>query len=237
MGYRSDSIAISRDMGPLSPQQSSQCSGAIFEPTPPPPTQQQIRTMQNPWDFCRERKFSSKSSDRSLLERPWGHGRPRLRVTDVRTEVLVFFQDFEGPTEVFAPGRLPGYPCGRPPDIRPQNLLFGLLFLKRRLLQKSEGNFSDRIPGWILPWIFWWIFSGLFPWKKQEEKIHQKIHGNFQIRILEFRGQNPHCKDPALTFSFLILMCDFGRILWPQKPRERRTSKNAKIGGGQTCNN
>ena len=35
--------------------------------------------------------------------------------------------------------------------------------------------------------------------KKQEEKSTQKIHGNFQIRIREFRGQNPHCKDPALT--------------------------------------
>ena len=34
---------------------------------------------------------------------------------DVRTKVLVFFQDFEGPTEVFAPGRLPGYPRRGPP--------------------------------------------------------------------------------------------------------------------------
>ena len=33
---------------------------------------------------------------------------------DVRTEMLVFFQDFEGLTEVFAPGRPPGYPRGRP---------------------------------------------------------------------------------------------------------------------------
>ena len=38
---------------------------------------------------------------------------------DVRTEMLVF-QDFEGLTEAFA--------FGRPRDIRPQNLLFGLLF-------------------------------------------------------------------------------------------------------------
>ena len=66
-------------------------------------------------------------SDRSFSEPPWGHGRPRLRVMDVRTEMLVF-QDFEGLTEVFAPGRPPGYPRGRPPDIRPQNLLFGLIF-------------------------------------------------------------------------------------------------------------
>ena len=40
----------------------------------------------------------------------------------------LFFQGLEGLTEVFAPGRLPGYPRGRPPDIRPQNLLFGLFF-------------------------------------------------------------------------------------------------------------
>ena len=43
---------------------------------------------------------------------------------DVRTEMLVIF--CEGLTKVFAPGRPPGYPRGRPRDIRPQNLLFGL---------------------------------------------------------------------------------------------------------------
>ena len=47
---------------------------------------------------------------------------------DIHAEMLVFFQDFEGLTKVFAPGRPPGYPRGRPLDIRPQNLLFGLLF-------------------------------------------------------------------------------------------------------------
>ena len=46
---------------------------------------------------------------------------------DVRTEMLVFFQYFEGLTEAFAPGRPPGYPRGRLPDIRPQSVLFGLL--------------------------------------------------------------------------------------------------------------
>ena len=61
-----------------------------------------------------------------FLNPPWSHGRPRLRVMAVRTKMLVF-QDFEGLTEVFAPGR-PRYPPGRLPDIRPQNLFFGLLF-------------------------------------------------------------------------------------------------------------
>ena len=58
-------------------------------------------------------------SDRSFFEPPWDHGRPRLRVMDVRTEMLVFFQDFGGSTEVFAPGRPPGYPHGHPLDIQP----------------------------------------------------------------------------------------------------------------------
>ena len=93
--------------------------------------------------------------------------------------------------------------CGFLWVVQRKSSAFCVQLLKRRLLQKSEGNFSDRIPGWILPWIFWWIFSGLFAWKKQEEKIHQKIHGNFQIRIWEFWGQNPHCKDPALTIAWI----------------------------------
>ena len=59
-------------------------------------------------------------SDRSLLSPAWGHGRPRLRAMDVRTEMLGF-QDFQGLTEVFAPGRPPGYARGRPRDIRPRN--------------------------------------------------------------------------------------------------------------------
>ena len=57
------------------------------------------------------------------------------RVTDVRafgswisTPKCLFFQDFEGLAEAFAPRRPPGYPRGRPRDIWPQNLLFGLLF-------------------------------------------------------------------------------------------------------------
>ena len=34
-------------------------------------------------------------------------------------------------------------------------------------------------------------FLGPFPWKKQEDKIHPKTHSKIQIRIWEFRGQNP----------------------------------------------
>ena len=38
--------------------------------------------------------------------------------------------------------------------------------------------------------------------KKQEERIHPKIHSNIQIRIWEFCGQTPHCKDVPLMNSF-----------------------------------
>ena len=41
-------------------------------------------------------------SDRSSFEPPWGHGRPRLRVMDVRTEMLVF-PGFRGPDRSFCP--------------------------------------------------------------------------------------------------------------------------------------
>ena len=57
----------------------------------------------------------------SSMSTPLGHGCPN-------GSAFFFFQDFEGLTEVFAPGRPPRYPRGRLRDIRPQNLLFGLLF-------------------------------------------------------------------------------------------------------------
>ena len=41
-------------------------------------------------------------SDRSFFQPPWGHGRPRLRVMDVRTEMLVF-PGFRGPDRSFCP--------------------------------------------------------------------------------------------------------------------------------------
>ena len=41
-------------------------------------------------------------SDRSFFEPPWGHGRPRLRVMDVRTEMLVF-PGFRGLDRSFCP--------------------------------------------------------------------------------------------------------------------------------------
>ena len=53
------------------------------------------------------------------MEAPSGRRRPRRHA---------FFKDFEGLTEEVAPAHPLGYPHGRPPDIRPKNLLFGLHF-------------------------------------------------------------------------------------------------------------
>ena len=57
--------------------------------------------------FCHTGVGNEKSarsfSDRSFFEPPCGHGRPCLRVMDVGTEVLAFFQDFEGLTQVLPP--------------------------------------------------------------------------------------------------------------------------------------
>ena len=94
-------------------------------------------------------------SDRSFFEPPWGHGFGSW----MSAPKCLFFPGFrEGLTEVFAPGRPPGYPRRRPPDIRPQNLLFGLLFRSRffapAILQKCVGGF--------LLYKFWRIFAGIF---------------------------------------------------------------------------
>ena len=90
----------------------------------------------------------------------------------------------------------------RTPNIRTWSLFLTLgakQLVKRRLLQKSKGNFLNKVPGEFCGGFFGGFFQDFFLGKKQEEKIHPKIHGNFEIRIWEFRGQNPHCKDPALT--------------------------------------
>ena len=50
----------------------------------------------------RERKFSPKFFWPKFLKPPGGHGRPRLRVMDVRTEMLVF-PGFRGPDRSFCP--------------------------------------------------------------------------------------------------------------------------------------
>ena len=55
-----------------------------------------------------------------------------------------------------------------------------LIPLERRLLQKSEGNFSEQVSGRILRGIFRWIFGGPFSLKKQEEKSTPKSTTTFK---------------------------------------------------------
>ena len=50
---------------------------------------------------------------------------------------MLVFQDFEGLTEVFAPGRPPGYSCGCPRDIGPKT------YPKGPKIEKIQ----DRRPG------------------------------------------------------------------------------------------
>ena len=63
--------------------------------------------------------------------------------------------------------------------------------------RNPRGIFLNKVSGEFCGGFFGGFFKP-FSLEKQEEKIHPKIHGNFQIRIWEFQGQNPHCKDPAL---------------------------------------
>ena len=50
-----------------------------------------------------ERKISPKFFCQVFCP-PWGHGRPRVRVMEVRAQMIVL-QSFEGLPEVFDPGR------------------------------------------------------------------------------------------------------------------------------------
>ena len=78
---------------------------------------------------------------------------------------------------------------------RPKGPLNCTNIFKRRLLQRSEGNFSDRTSRWILQGIFWWK-------KKKNKEIHPKINSKFQIRIWELRGQNQHWPWQVLWLEF-----------------------------------
>ena len=78
-------------------------------------------------------------------------------------------------------------------------------FVKKRLLQKSEGNFSEQSPGWILRGIFWWIFSGLFPWTKQEKKSTKKSTAKFKSEFGSFAAKIHTARIRPWTFVVLIL--------------------------------
>ena len=97
-------------------------------------------------------------------------------------------------------------------------------FFKRRLLQKSEGNFSEQSPGefsgGFLVFFFWG--GGRFPWKK-DERIHPKnprqnsnknlgasrpkstLQGSgLDIHSLEYQMPKSH-NNPCPIFPFFFL--------------------------------
>ena len=74
----------------------------------------------------RERKIQPELFLTEVFKIPWSHGRPRLRVMDVHTEMLIF-PGFRGLDRSSCPWTSAGISAWTP-DIRPQNLLFGLLF-------------------------------------------------------------------------------------------------------------
>ena len=66
--------------------------------------------------------------------------------------------------------------------------------LKRRLLQKSEGNFfrtNYRVNFAVDFWVDGFCVAFFLG---KNRKIHPKIHGKIHIRIWKFRSQDPHCK-------------------------------------------
>ena len=78
------------------------------------------------------------------------------------------------------------------------------------LSEVSQEKASAEIRGEFIRTKSWVNFAGdffggffraFFLGKKREEKFYLKIHGKIQIRIWEFRDQNPHCKNQALKVS------------------------------------
>ena len=156
----------------------------------------------------REQKFSSKFFWPKFFEPPlgsWtsapsGHGGPHRNACFSRTEGL---------TKVFAPGRPPGFPRGRPPDIRPKTYSLGCFFVSLRSCRSSSVN-------------FFWFFVGKFGkfngkfggnfrdffWPTEQRlKNFGENFGAFFVRKFVARKkssvQNSLCRRAALTFSFL----------------------------------
>ena len=67
--------------------------------------------------------------------------------------------------------------------------------------RNPRGIFPNKFLGEFCRGFFGGFFRAFFL-----GKIHPKIHGNFQIKIWEFRGQNPHCKDPGLNASIFATL-------------------------------
>ena len=89
---------------------------------------------------------------------------------------------------------------------------------RKGFCRNPMGIFPNKVLGEFCGGFFGGIFFGIFPWKKIGGKNpRQKIHGKIQIGIWEFRSQNPHWSNLALTktpFSkntvFTTLKSDLG---------------------------
>ena len=66
---------------------------------------------------------------------------------------------------------------------------------RQGLCRDPRGISPTEFPGEFCRDFFGGFFRAFF----LEKKTGGKNPRQFQIRIWEFRGQNPHCKDPALT--------------------------------------
>ena len=89
---------------------------------------------------------------------------------------------------------------------------------KNRFLHTSEGNFPTKSS--YFRGIFREMFGGFyvdlffafFLEKSRRKKSTTKIHGKIQIRLREFRGQNPHCQYLALPYFFVLAFTDWRRL-------------------------
>ena len=69
---------------------------------------------------------------------------------------------------------------------------------RKGFCRNPTGIFPNKVPGEFCGGFFGGFFRAFFLGKNRRNKTTPKIHGKIQIGIWEFRGQNPHCKDPAL---------------------------------------
>ena len=148
-------------------------------------------------------------------------------------------------TEVFAPRSLPGCPRGRPPDIRPQNLLFGLLFRSWDFrwfstvfgqfwskTPKSNGEIDSKAaPLWkhSLPGR---VEEGVCGWKSGHKTRHSR--GNLIRKVAlqtQDRARNVKHSSPISGSNFWeVNSLGFTSVATPADPRGEKNTICAKFG-------
>ena len=82
-------------------------------------------------------------SDRSALSPGTWMSAPSGRAS-LHLHACLCFQDFDGLTGVFGPGRLPRYPHGRPQDVHAAKLnLWAVSFLVPEMLRTPSASYSS----------------------------------------------------------------------------------------------